>query len=737
MRWWKIGPMGLTLAMALGALGCGSSSNSTVSLTISPVLASVITNRTQQFSSLVTGNSNTTVTWTVTCPTGVTAPACGTIDSTGLYTAPAKIPTVMTNGTATVTPTATITATAAADTTKVATATLTIISGISISITPNTATIGTGETFSGFVATVNNPGCILASDPTCDNVTWSLPTVTTAGTDGTIDPNTGLYTAPATAPSPNSITVTATSVADTAVTATVLITIQTAIPPTVTSISPNVMGLGGLFQDTYISGTNFISTNKVYINGVVLPDSQVADVSSSLIRIRIPDTLLAAPPAPPALPVLQVSVSQQTGAQQTCANPTDCQITVKSVRPSVVGPTPDSIGQGTSGVLSFNVDGGFFGTALAPTVSAYFNGQLRAIQLPKSGTTNSTRQLSVTIGGNSNSSDFTTPGLYPVTIQSGRDASKFAVTNLAVQPNYNISSIGVIAAQLPVGTSPSDVAINPSTGLAVVANTGSNNVSLIDLTSPSPTVVATLCTAAVGAVAPCPSSGPSSVSIDYVRNIALVVNGATNTVAVVDLNSKAVSFVSSGAAGFAGSSGHQSGHRACPGGHANQELRDPDGRDAVSPAFVGTVTISTGQNTRVAVEPHLNWAIATPGGVGSMGIVDLNSQTVNQITNISRSSAANATGSTNVVTVTVQASTPTSPAASVNRASRRRGAGPGCDSERRRRSQFQRLLFGDRTGPGNFTIQLYGDFRGHAARRDQRSRHGNDQLRRSPSLRSV
>ncbi|MBZ5641645.1 MAG: hypothetical protein LAO19_02695 [Acidobacteriia bacterium] len=662
MRWWKSCSIGLTLALALGALGCGgSSANSAVALTISPVQASVITNRTQQFSSLVTGNSNTTVTWTVTCPTGVTAPACGTIDSTGLYTAPAKVPTVTTNGTTTVTPTATITGTAAADTTKTATATITIISGISITITPNTATVGTGETFSNFVATVNNPGCIITSNPTCNNVTWSLPTVTTAGSDGTIDPNTGLYTAPATAPSPNSVTVTATSVADTAVTATALITIQTSIPPTVTSVSPNVMGLGGLFQDTYISGTNFISTNKVYINGVVLPDSQVSDVNSSLIRIRIPDTLLASPPPPPALPVLQVSVSQQTGAQQTCANPTDCQITVKSVRPSVVGPTPDSIGQGTSGVLSFNVDGGFFGTSLAPAVSTFFNGQLRAFQLPKSGATNSTRQLSVTIGGNSNASDFTTPGLYPVTIQSGRDASKFAVTNLAVQPNYNISSIGVIAAQLAVGTSPGDVAINPATGLAVVANTGSNNVSLIDLTSPSPTVVATLCTAAVGAAAPCPSSGPTSVSIDYVRNIALVVNATTKTIAVVDLNSKAVSFVtpalqdSPGAVGVNPVTG-----RALVAMQTRNYGILMDVKQS-PPAFVGTVTISTGANTRVAVEPHLNWAIATPGGVGSMGIVDLNSQTINQITNISRSSTANATGATNVVTVTVQASTLTSP----------------------------------------------------------------------------
>jgi DNA-binding beta-propeller fold protein YncE len=72
-----------------------------------------------------------------------------------------------------------------------------------------------------------------------------------------------------------------------------------------------------------------------------------------------------------------------------------------------------------------------------------------------------------------------------------------------------------------------------------------------------------------------------------------------------------------------------------------------------TPAVVGPVTISTGANSRVAVEPHLNWAIATPGGLGSIGIVDLNRQNVNNITNISRT--------TNVVTVTVQSSTAANP----------------------------------------------------------------------------
>ncbi len=650
MRWWKFFSI-LTLALAFGALGCGSSS-STVSITVTPTTASVITNTTQQFSALVTGNANINVTWTLTCPTNVPAPACGTINSTtGLYTAPTVLPTVTTNGTTTVSPTASITATSQADTTKYAIASITIITGISITITPSTVTIGTGQTFNNFVATVNNPGCVLASNPTCQNVTWSLPAGVT--TDGTIDPNTGAYTAPSSAPSPNSISVTATSVADKSVTSTALVTIVTAADPTVISVSPNVMALGAVFQDTYITGTNFISTNRVFVNGLILPASLITQISSSLIRIRIPDFILA---APPPSGILQVTVAQQTGPQVGCTVATDCQIAVQIVPPALVGPSPDSVPQGTSGVQSFSVDGGFFGTATNPTVSASFDGQLRAIQLPAAGAANSTRQLSVTIGGNSNASDFAVPGLYPVAVQSGSDPTKFAVANFGVQPNYigGLSAVTKLGTTT-VGTKPSDVSINPATGIAVVANTGSDSVSLVDLTSPSFNIVGTICTGTtVAGTTPCPSGqGPASVSVDYVRNLALVVNQTSKTIAVVDLNSKSVSYITQplmdtpGAVGINPVTGRALVAMQTKGyGLIFDVTQTP-------PAFVSPVTISTGNNTHVAVEPHLNWAIATPGGVGSMGIVDLSHEDTNSITALSRT--------TNVVTVTVAASTQQSP----------------------------------------------------------------------------
>jgi DNA-binding beta-propeller fold protein YncE len=669
MRWWKLSTI-LALAAALGAWGCGGSNSSGVSITVSPTTASVITNRTQLFSGVVTGNSNTAITWTLACAANVAANTCGSIDATGLYTAPATIPTITSSGTTTIAPTATITATAQADTTKTATATLTIVTGISIVLTPTTATVGTGETFT-FTATVNNPGCNnVSSTSNCQTVTWSLSTTLTGiGSIASNGADTGVYTAPATVPSPSTVIITATSAADTSVTATATVTVQTATIPTVTSVSPTTTALGGLFQDVYITGTDFISTNHVFVNGAQLPTGDVTDVSSTVIRARIPDFVLA---VPPLSNILQIGVAEQTGTGgvQSCTpNASLCNIAVVSARPGVVGPTPDSIPQGTAGVLSFGVDGGFFGTGAnpaSPAVSATFNGQLRGIQLPASQTIGSTRQLSISIGGGSNSGDFTVPGLYPVAIKSNTDATKFAVANLAVQPNYNsgssISKILDLTSANGIGTSPSDVAVNPATGMAVVANAGSNNVNLIDLTASTPAVLATICTAAIGAVptgAPlaCPSSGPTGVSVDYIRNIALVVNSASKTIAVVDLNAKAVTSVTAvnlvstvsdtpGAVGINPVTGRaliamqKAGTGAGAGYGVLMDLTQNP------PAIVGVVSISTGQNTRVAVEPNLNWAIATPGGLGSVGIVDLNQQSQNVITAISRT--------TNVVTVTVR-----------------------------------------------------------------------------------
>jgi DNA-binding beta-propeller fold protein YncE len=680
MRWWKFFSI-LTLVLAFGALGCGGGpAASSISISISPPTASVITNTTQTFSDTVSGSNDQAATWTVTCPTGVAAMACGTIDTNGVYTAPKTVPTVTTNGTTTITPTATITATAHADTTKTATATVTILSGIAILVTPTTATVGTTETFL-FTATVSNPGCVNTQGTTdCTAVTWSVPTSTCAAStpncEGQFkDPTIGKYTAPGIVPTTGStVTITATSVKDTTVTATATITVVTANDPTLTSVSPPTAAAGSLFQDVYITGTNFISTNTVSVqHGTQVTSLTTVGISSSVIRARVPDSVLAAPGA------LQFSVARQTGTPQSCpaSNLSPCVIQVIGVRPAITGPTPDNIRQCASCTLSFDVNGGFFGTSTSPAVSATFAGSLRSAQVTNA------RKMSVIIGGSSNMGDLSTPGLYPVGIQSVADPAKLAVTNVAVQPDYNISSItskATLPAGLPgsaVPASPIDVAINPATGMVVVANAGTNDVTIIDLATLS-VVTPSICTAAVGAGAAtastnCPASAPVSVAVDYVQNIALVLNATPQTVAVVDLRSKSVTSVTPL---FQALPSDAASHPPTAigvnpiSGRALVTMQDrpygllleyallPD-LTQIPPVVIGPVTISTGPKSRVAVDPHLNWAIATPGGsvFGSIGIVDLDRQTVNNITSLSRATS----GTADVVTVTVQTSTMAQP----------------------------------------------------------------------------
>ena len=195
--------------------------------------------------------------------------------------------------------------------------------------------------------------------------------------------------------------------------------------------------------------------------------------------------------------------------------------------------------------------------------------------------------------------------------------------------------------QIPVGSTaasaPSDVAINPATGMAVVANKGSNDISLIDLIRlPALSLPPARSRGSrqhlhgcrrrgsYGRASGCPPSGPTSVSVDYVRNIALVVNATSKTIAVVDLNAQAVTSVLPSRPGR-GHDGHSSGVGINPvTGRALVAMQARNYGVLVDvtqnpPVFAGIVSISTGANTRVAVEPHLNWALATPGSSRLLG----------------------------------------------------------------------------------------------------------------------
>src|ERR1700722_1286359 len=104
----------LALIAAAAATGCHSA-NAGVSVTVAPTAATILLNNDSQFPATVTG-STSAVTWSVNSVAGGNS-TVGTVDSTGLYTAPATIP-----------PNTTITVTATVqNTTTTASATVTLV----------------------------------------------------------------------------------------------------------------------------------------------------------------------------------------------------------------------------------------------------------------------------------------------------------------------------------------------------------------------------------------------------------------------------------------------------------------------------------------------------------------------------------------------------------------------------------------------------------------------------------
>ena len=133
----------------------------TISVSVSPTMATVASGGTEQFSDQVTNTSNTAVTWSATS---------GTVSTTGLFTAP----------TVTATKTVTVTATSVADKTKFASATVTVnaTAGI-LTLNPTSISFGSvtiGQTspivLSTFTNTGNAPLTITSNPMSAGDFSW-------------------------------------------------------------------------------------------------------------------------------------------------------------------------------------------------------------------------------------------------------------------------------------------------------------------------------------------------------------------------------------------------------------------------------------------------------------------------------------------------------------------------------------------------------------------------------------
>jgi hypothetical protein len=266
--------------IALVALAaCGGGGSSDISVTITPAAANVAISSTQQFTANVTGTSNNGVTWEVNGVSGGDEKH-GTITSAGLYTAPDTIPSPST---------VTITAVSNANTNKTAQASIVI--GDPVTVSPSTASVAASAT-QQFSASV-----IFSTTNTA--VTWQVNGVEGGNsTVGTINKD-GLYTAPNTVPSPNTVTVTAVAKADSSRKGTATITVTP--PPIVISPSNAVIAAGAqqTFSATVLSNTahpvwnvtcasttagacGIINTDGVYTAPAMLPPHGSVTITASM-----------------------------------------------------------------------------------------------------------------------------------------------------------------------------------------------------------------------------------------------------------------------------------------------------------------------------------------------------------------------------------------------------------------------------------------------------------------------
>ena len=230
--------------------------NSSATVTVVPLIqVSVVpstlqyvdANATKQFTAVVTGTSNTAVTWSVGSVAGGNS-IVGTISSSGLYTAPPIPPNPEQ---------VYITATSVADPTKSANGLVSAVSpaGVSVTVSPTSAWLQAGKSTqcTARLGGTQNTG-----------VTWAVDGIVGGNsTIGTISTS-GLYIAPNIVPSPAQVTVTATSAAkNTAIgyaTLTIGATPFSALP--LVDFTPGQLYLGQ-FQGMLYNGSNSPSADQL------------------------------------------------------------------------------------------------------------------------------------------------------------------------------------------------------------------------------------------------------------------------------------------------------------------------------------------------------------------------------------------------------------------------------------------------------------------------------------------
>src|ERR1700686_4437696 len=566
------------LAAACLAAGCGSKSAvNTVTVSIgSSVGTTIIVGQSTTLTATVTGGTttNTAVNWqpcqfttttvsgtTVTTSTPAACPTDGSLGTisnqqttgTATYTAPAKIPDqTKFPGLQIV-----ITAQSQQDTSKTGNIKLQLDSGIGVTLIPVTATVPTNEQ-QGF-------SVVLSNDLQSQGVTWLLtqssPTTTITEPNlatctpgcGSISSSTAttmVYTAPSTVPTastptgasttPTNLTVVAVAKGDNTRFATATITIIQGGPITFNAISPTIAPQGAALWDIYLDAPNISSASKIKItdqNGgskvfdsttsqikviFPIPTSTTPNPPSSGARLRLLEADLAGATSASSATPLTYTVSVTDPGQPVSQGAGPFTFTLMPVRPTVVASSPNGVVQGQAAAeFPVAIDGGYFGPSGTFAAASFQGNQLLQ-------TSSNSRRLVATF----QSSAIGPAGLYPLTVSRTTpplpSPNNAAVTTIAVFPDYSAGPPASPAAgsAIAAGNNPSAIDIDPTLGVAVVAETSSNAVQFYTIAPGALTPVGG--PVAVGRT-------PTGVSVNRTNHSVAVVNYTDQSVSILPI----------------------------------------------------------------------------------------------------------------------------------------------------------------------------------------------------------
>ncbi len=212
---------------------------------------------------------------------------------------------------------------------------------------------------------------------------------------------------------------------------------------------------------------------------------------------------------------------------------------------------------------------------------------------------------------------------------------------------------------MPAGAAPSAIALDSVLGVAVVAETGTSAIQFVDVHTGTPALLGSPIPSGSIPLSTAPGSLPTGVTVDESLHIAAVVNYAdrslwifqipvppaapsTTPLGKIDLST----LIPAGApatpptaAPFPYSVGVDSlTHRALV-AFASTNVGFIVNLDPTQPASVclpgqppaaaprhrpvASVTLNTGSNPQIALEPRVDLAYVTPGGGGNLSVVDL------------------------------------------------------------------------------------------------------------------